>query len=234
MENTPRKIYQLSFIKILNDSAIRAVKMSAFVNEMKETIDDSLIPGIPRLIFEKYPEKLGINEKTAIVSIEPLTEPDERAKEKAKEFLPQIKIMKITERYPPEIPTRRTIPIAPVPVSPMPRLSPAIQPKKPMPRLPSYSDFKKLSALLSDPSVSYIECPGAGKNVLVSRYGQKQITKIQPNKEDIREFLESVAEKARVPMLEGVFRAAVDNFMVSAVVSDMIGSRFIIKKQAMI
>ncbi|GAJ17292.1 unnamed protein product, partial [marine sediment metagenome] len=44
-------------------------------------------------------------------------------------------------------------------------------------------------------------------------------------------LLNQIAEQAHVPLIEGVFKAAVENFIIHAVVSDVIGSRFIIKKQ---
>jgi len=92
-------------------------------------------------------------------------------------------------------------------------------------------DYGKLSGLLADASVSSIECSGPGQNINVIRAGQKQFTKISLTPGEIKDFLEDVAMKARVPLLEGVFRAAVDNFVVNAVVSESIGSRFIIRKQ---
>lgn len=88
-----------------------------------------------------------------------------------------------------------------------------------------------LDGLLRDNSVSTIECSGAGKSLSVVRAGQKQMTKIVLNEKQIKDFLEKVSEKARIPLMEGVFKAAVDNFVVNAVVSEMIGSRFVIRKQ---
>ena len=44
-------------------------------------------------------------------------------------------------------------------------------------------------------------------------------------------FLEIVSEKVRIPLQEGTFRAAVSGFIVDAVISEMIGTRFLIKKR---
>jgi hypothetical protein len=93
------------------------------------------------------------------------------------------------------------------------------------------SGYGKLDGLFADPSVSSIECPGPGKPVMIIRAGQRQFTKISLNPKEIQELLEQVADDARIPLMEGVFRAAVDNFSINAVVSEIIGSRFIIKKQ---
>ncbi len=92
-------------------------------------------------------------------------------------------------------------------------------------------DWGQLNGVLSDPTVSVIDCPGPDKNFTVIRSGQKQITKIKMSSNEMREFLEKVATIARVPLLEGVFRAAVDNFYLNAVISEVIDNRFIIKKQ---
>lgn len=93
------------------------------------------------------------------------------------------------------------------------------------------SDYGKLNVLLKDDSVSSIECPGAGKQIIVINMGQRQFTQIVLTEEEIKNFLGMIADKAHVPLIEGVFRAAVDNFVVHAVVSEMVGNRFVIKKQ---
>ena len=91
-------------------------------------------------------------------------------------------------------------------------------------------DYGKITPLLNDPSISTIECQGAGKPVMVIRAGQKQVTKISLSVNEIKEILERVSDAVHIPLLEGVFRAAVDNFSINAVISEMIGSRFVIKK----
>lgn len=92
-------------------------------------------------------------------------------------------------------------------------------------------DYGKITPLLNDPSVFTIECQGIGEPIMVIRSGQRQITKIVLNTDDIKNLLEKIADTAHIPLLEGVFRATIDNFSVNAVISEMIGSKFIIKKQ---
>ena len=91
-------------------------------------------------------------------------------------------------------------------------------------------EYGKITPLLGDPSVSSIECPGPDKTVTIIRAGQRQFTKITLNQEEIKDLLETVAEQVRIPLIEGVFRAAVENFSINGVVSEMVGSRFVIKK----
>ena len=90
--------------------------------------------------------------------------------------------------------------------------------------------YGKISPLLNDPSVSTIECLGANKELMIIRAGQKQKTRVVLNADEIKEVLQKVADETHIPLLEGVFRASVKGFSINAVVSEMVGSRFVIKK----
>jgi len=92
-------------------------------------------------------------------------------------------------------------------------------------------DYGKITPLLRDPQISLIECSGAGKPLRIVRTGQRQITRITLSRQEIKNILEKISDAAHIPLLEGIFRAAVDNFSISAVISEMIGSRFVIRKQ---
>ncbi len=91
-------------------------------------------------------------------------------------------------------------------------------------------DYGRINNLLNDSSVSSIECAGPSKKITIIRYGQVQTTNIELSPKEIKDILEKIADKAHVPLPEGVFRAAVENFSINAVVSEIIGSRFVIKK----
>ena len=93
------------------------------------------------------------------------------------------------------------------------------------------SFYGKITPLLNDPSVSVIECQGQGKPIMISRMGHKQTAKIVLSEKDINQVLEKASEAAHIPIMEGVFRAAIDSFSINAVISEMIGSRFVIRKQ---
>ncbi len=129
-----------------------------------------------------------------------------------------------------------TYPIAPANNVVVPNVSqPAAVDMTPVPMQPAEGvvygkSYGKILPLLNDPSVSSIECLGQGKPVMIIRVGQVQRTKISLNELEIKGILEGVADSAHVPLLEGVFRVVVDGLNVNAVVSGMIGSRFVIKK----
>ena len=128
------------------------------------------------------------------------------------------------------------------PPAPRAIVPPVVRPPMPQgqqispPPAPYGRDFKpsenygKIIPLLNDPSVSTIECQGADKPLVIIRTGQRQMTKIVLSAGEIKTILKHVSDVAHIPLLEGVFRAAVDNFSINAVISEMIGSRFVIKK----
>jgi len=101
-----------------------------------------------------------------------------------------------------------------------------VSPTAPLPE----GEFGKIDALIKDPSVTTIECPGPAKTIIIIRSGNREATKITLTQEEINEVLKKIAEIARVPLIEGIFRAAVRDFVVESVVSKTIGSRFVIKK----
>lgn len=126
------------------------------------------------------------------------------------------------------------MPPAPRPPVPQGMPPPSVQGDMPPPPEDSQEEltqfYGKITPLLNDPSVSVIECQGQGKPVMIVRGGHKQPTRIILSEKDISQILEKVSEVAHIPIMEGVFRAAVDTFNINAVISEMIGSRFVIRK----
>jgi len=88
----------------------------------------------------------------------------------------------------------------------------------------------KIDYLLKNREIQLIECPGPGKNLLVKRYNKINTTKITLNQEEITDILYSFAVQAKIPVVGGILKAAVGDLVVSAVISEFVGSRFIITK----
>lgn len=88
----------------------------------------------------------------------------------------------------------------------------------------------KMAGLLNDPSVMSIECVGQNTPLNIYRGGQKQRTKIVLTKIDIDNLLREISQQSKIPLGEGVFRVIVNNLMINAVISDLVGTRFVIKK----
>jgi len=87
-----------------------------------------------------------------------------------------------------------------------------------------------INPLLKDNSIIVIECPGPGKNIIVKKYNQINVTKIILNEPEIKSIIEYFANEARIPLVGGILKAAVGNSIISAIVSEFVGSRFIINK----
>jgi len=107
--------------------------------------------------------------------------------------------------------------------------------QKPLPiikPLPGYMDLGKLNLLISDPRVNQIECFGSKKEIIVKISGQPQKTRIELTKEEIDSVIKSFSEKARIPLIRGVFRAALGNLILTAVTFDFVDTRFTIQKKA--
>ena len=91
-------------------------------------------------------------------------------------------------------------------------------------------DLGPLNALVKDPLVKNIECNGAGKNIIVEGTMGRKETNINLDRQEIDEIIEKFSKAAKIPVSEGVFRVAFGRFIFSAIISDVISSKFIIKK----
>ncbi len=97
--------------------------------------------------------------------------------------------------------------------------------------MPDFISLGKLSQLLRDPSVFSVECPGPNKNILVNKSGRLQMTQIILTKEEIDSIMEEISERTKIPIMGGLFKAAMGDVLITAVISDYIGSRFVIQKR---
>lgn len=92
-------------------------------------------------------------------------------------------------------------------------------------------DLYKITPLIKDPTVRIIEGNPDSTVLIVSTRGTKQ-TDIFLNKEDIERIISKFSEISKIPISEGVYRIVVGNLSLSAIISRIVGSRFIIKKLA--
>ncbi|MEK6830728.1 MAG: hypothetical protein AABX77_01745 [Nanoarchaeota archaeon] len=92
--------------------------------------------------------------------------------------------------------------------------------------------LKKLDLLMKDLAVQMIECPGPGKNLLVKVRNKINVTRIILNESEIRNVADYFSKNAKIPILEGILNAAFGSLLISAVVSEHAGSRFIITKKS--
>jgi len=155
-------------------------------------------------------------------------------------------IQKITEKQPAPLiqatpqPTRK-IPTTPqAPYIPSKRIIPVPQfltPPRMRPRTKGKKisieelNLGKISKLLKDPSVLSIESPGPGKNILVNRAGTIQTTSITLTKNEIDNIMTEISDKTRIPLISGLFKVVLDELLLTAIISDFVGTRFLIQKR---
>jgi len=94
-----------------------------------------------------------------------------------------------------------------------------------------YPDLGKLNILLSDPRIQQIECYGPDKEISVRVSNTLQKTRIKLTKEEIDRVLKNFSEQTRIPLLKGVFKAALGNLTITATISDFVDTKFTIQKR---
>ena len=112
---------------------------------------------------------------------------------------------------------------------PEPKLPQRLQYLKPVPTSIQI-DFGKLNPLVRDPGVRSIECNGPDEKITVVVNAGKKATSVILTKDEIDEIIKKFSEQAKIPIGEGVFRVAVGGLILSAIISDIIGSKFIIRR----
>jgi len=103
-------------------------------------------------------------------------------------------------------------------------IRPEVQPR------PKELNLGKLDRLLKDRSVQSIECPGPGKNILIKSNNKINTTKIILSQVEVTNIINNFAQQAKIPVMGGILKAAVGDIVISAVLSEFVGSRFILNK----
>jgi len=89
----------------------------------------------------------------------------------------------------------------------------------------------KITQFFNDPSIFSVECSGPGKSLLVNRYGSIQPAQTILTADEIKSVLQEISNKTRIPLITGAFKAFFDNLICTAVISEYVGSRFIIQRK---
>lgn len=90
--------------------------------------------------------------------------------------------------------------------------------------------FGKLSPVIQNPSINVIECPGAGREIIIRTYNIRKPYPIVLSREEMQKLVEQFAEKAKVPIISGLMRAWIDKFMISATIVNNHVENFILQK----
>ncbi len=169
-------------------------------------------PNLPSEIFEPEPTKF---QKSTMP--EPIVKPSIR----------EIKLpRKITH------PTIQPKPIRSLPSQTQQPIQPIPSTQSTTPGTEIETSLKKIESLIKDPSVQMIECPGPGKNILVKVRNRINTTKITMGEDEIKSIINYFSKTAKIPISGGILKAALNNLLISAVVSEYVGSRFIINRKS--
>ncbi len=112
--------------------------------------------------------------------------------------------------------------------------TPSVQEVKLQARPEDINFFGKIQELINDHLVTYIECPGENKNIIIRKAGATVTIPITLKNDEELVIIKSFSEKARIPLIEGMLDARIANLEISAVVSETAGSSFIIRKNPVI
>jgi len=88
----------------------------------------------------------------------------------------------------------------------------------------------KLRHIINDPLVLSIECSGPDKRILLKKYGGVNVVNVKLDQKEISNIINDFSQRARIPVVGGILKAAVGSLIISAVSSKFVGSRFIINK----
>jgi len=97
-------------------------------------------------------------------------------------------------------------------------------------KIPTGFELGKINNLIKDPRVTEIECPGPGKYILVRTMNKVTVTKNTLSQSEIQTIIDKFSQDSKIPVIGGLFKAAVGNLIITAVISDIVGQRFIITK----
>lgn len=89
-----------------------------------------------------------------------------------------------------------------------------------------------IDKILQDEEVKTIECPGPNKQVLVYKGGKIQAANLTLTADEINNIMANFSKRARIPIGNGFFKAAIDKYLITSVMSEFVGTRFIIQRKS--
>lgn len=100
---------------------------------------------------------------------------------------------------------------------------------KPVP-IEEKEEFGKIDVLLQDPNVEAIECSGENEELIVRGTMGEQKTEIKLSKKEIDDLISKFSELTKIPVSEGIYKVVFGKLILLAVISEIVGSKFLIKK----
>lgn len=91
-------------------------------------------------------------------------------------------------------------------------------------------NWGKIEPMIYDPAIKIIESNGPGQRVMVKGMMGTMPTETVLEKEDIEQILQDFSRESKIPLKEGVTKIVLGRYVLSAIISEEAGSRFIITK----
>ena len=92
------------------------------------------------------------------------------------------------------------------------------------------SGTESLNALIRNPAINEIECIGVDNPLMIKIRGMTQKTQVKLTIEEIYDLIAEFSQKTRIPVINGSIKAALNNMIITAVLSETLGPRFILQK----
>lgn len=94
---------------------------------------------------------------------------------------------------------------------------------------PMIVGFGRINSFVIDPTVTIIECPGPNKRIKIKINGKVEETGIILTEDDISSIIDRFAETSNVPLTQ-IFKARNKNLTITAFLSPILGTKFLIIK----
>jgi len=86
----------------------------------------------------------------------------------------------------------------------------------------------QLNVFITNRATQSVECNGPNQPIIIRNPGEQK-TQISLTKEEIDKVIEAFSKATKIPISEGVYKVAFGNLTLLAVISEEVGSKFIIK-----
>lgn len=128
-----------------------------------------------------------------------------------------------TKQMPTNIPPPRALRI---PNQPLPSTMQDVHPAPTSQQI----DLGKLNPFVKDTSIKIIECYGDNEPIIVKGNMGSKTTTIVLTKTEINDIIDKFSKAAKIPTQEGLFKVVVGKLVFSAIISEVISSKFTIQK----
>ena len=209
--NINKKTYNKDFLKQFILAAVRVIERDKFhIEQPKLIVDADLIPELSQELVREY----TLNEE-----LKQLEEMD---------FLEHESVQQNQTLTPIKRKAVQALGVKPANLPPAKRMQQ--QPYTPPANITEGNGYQKILPLLMESTVSRIQCIAPNKPLSVIRQGQKHTSKISLTPEQIHDVFQEVAEQAHIPLIEGPFKVALNEFTMEGINARITDSKFIIQK----